>query len=1216
MSAKEEHARNVDMHKMRRQYTELTRQNAVLETECASLKIATKDAFDKCSTLRETMTKQYTEKMNELKTNFENENKRLNEQAQKDASFQRAQHLESFNEIKRQLESIYNAKINEQNAAHEALMQQLKTDRAEMEEHMAQLAQDRHQVNAELEEARERIKREEQEHIIRLVMELDSDREKMKCQLIEDRKELVEQLEKEDIDKRQRNDNEIMEMKKQAEFEINERMIEVEAEFQRANDAWDNARKKEEELSAWRRDLDDHFKKKEEEHQQRLCNDMKLIKDERSLMQTQFEEEREKMKRENDERLAFNLNERRAAFDAAMRKLNDDRDALMETDLRREKEHMQLMKHVKLDRAADIKTNADALAQTKHELTTKYNAEMQQLNEERQKINQQLSDETECNKRDNLEREKEHTQFMAQVKLELETDIKTNAAALAQTKHELATKYNAEMQQLNEERQKINQQLSDETECNKRDNLEREKEHTQFMAQVKLELETDIKTNAAALAQTKHELATKYNAEMQQLNEERHKNNQRLSDETERSKRDNLERKKEHTQFMTQVKLALETDIKANAAALAQTKHELTTKYNAEMQQLNEERHKIKQRLSDEMERSKRDNLEREKLNAMQHQLEKERVHLFEQAKNDAEIQRKLTTNAIAQANLEYESRFNARVKEHEAEVNASLRNKMQELMDDHRQEKTKLIEKMQKNNELQCKFNADALAENKRVQEAQFIAVANERRIAFDAAIRKLNDDRDALMETDLRREKEHNQLMKQVKLDRAADIKANADALAQTKHELETKCNAEMQKQLNALAQTKHELVSKHNAEMQQLTAETERIKRDNSEREKEHMRFIAGQQVKFQNLKSQLEEERDKLLAESKINETKLQNSIKMYNDKCATTEVETIKMRELQMELTQKCGQKDNELHAMIEVEKLKQDDQQRVQTRNKLSKHLHDAVVENATHMQLISSINFKDKRVAIYSHYSSSNEVESYNLLTIEGIQHYFDCIIVLTNCPNKWNMQSPNYNKIYLLNYNMKSDFRNYGVFIMQTELSLRNAACICLVNDSFVVVDVNAFGRTIKRIFNDELASYDFIGLTSSYENVFHIQSYFIHFNASTLNHVMDYFKTQGLPDNHEGAISKYELGISMHLINSGFSQFSFVSNNEMKHPFNTTCIKWSEVLNETGIIKRQHFLKKYANKSMSNIEIFNVADKYSYNVHFIHFLKYNHVNFATNS
>jgi hypothetical protein len=197
-----------------------------------------------------------------------------------------------------------------------------------------------------------------------------------------------------------------------------------------------------------------------------------------------------------------------------------------------------------------------------------------------------------------------------------------------------------------------------------------------------------------------------------------------------------------------------------------------------------------------------------------------------------------------------------------------------------------------------------------------------------------------------------------------------------------------------------------------------------------------------------------------------------------------------------------------------------------------------------------------------------------------------------------------------------MKSDFRNYGVFIMQTELNLMNASSLCLLNDSFVVVDVNAFGQCIKRVFNDNmLSSYDFIGLTSSYENVFHLQSFFLHFNASTLKHVLDYFKEQGLPNNHDGAISKYELGISIYLINHGFSQFAFVSNDDMKFPLNPTCVKWSEVLNETGIIKRQHFFKKYAYKSMSDNDISEVAEKYSYNKHFINFLKYNNVKIITN-
>jgi hypothetical protein len=110
--------------------------------------------------------------------------------------------------------------------------------------------------------------------------------------------------------------------------------------------------------------------------------------------------------------------------------------------------------------------------------------------------------------------------------------------------------------------------------------------------------------------------------------------------------------------------------------------------------------------------------------------------------------------------------------------------------------------------------------------------------------------------------------------------------------------------------------------------------------------------------------------------------------------------------------------------------------------------------------------------------------------------------------------------------------------------------------------------------------------------------------------------YFQDQGLPVNHDEAISKYELGITTHLINHGFSQFAFVSNDDMPVPLNTTCLKWSEVLNETGIIKRQHFFKTYAYKSMSDIDISEVAEKYSYNKHFTNFLKYNNIKIITNT
>ena len=271
-----------------------------------------------------------------------------------------------------------------------------------------------------------------------------------------------------------------------------------------------------------------------------------------------------------------------------------------------------------------------------------------------------------------------------------------------------------------------------------------------------------------------------------------------------------------------------------------------------------------------------------------------------------------------------------------------------------------------------------------------------------------------------------------------------------------------------------------------------------------------------------------------------------------------------------------------------------------------------AIASNYAHTRLIYQLDFKSKRVMIYSHYSEHDEVESYNFLALECIEHYFDYIIILTNCPNKWILHNPDYNKYHLLAYNMKSDFRNYGLFLMQTAKTIMHAAQLCFMNDSFVVVDVNAFGCSIKRLFENETGSHDFVGLTSSHECGYHVQSYFMCFNASVVPTIISYFETHGLPVNHHAAISQYELGITAHLTKLGFSSFAIVSNNDMRFPRNTTCFKWAAVLQEVGIIKRQHFFKKYPSRTgMTDVDIAQAAEKYLYNKHFMHFLKYHNIN-----
>jgi lipopolysaccharide biosynthesis protein len=162
-------------------------------------------------------------------------------------------------------------------------------------------------------------------------------------------------------------------------------------------------------------------------------------------------------------------------------------------------------------------------------------------------------------------------------------------------------------------------------------------------------------------------------------------------------------------------------------------------------------------------------------------------------------------------------------------------------------------------------------------------------------------------------------------------------------------------------------------------------------------------------------------------------------------------------------------------------------------------------------------------------------------------------------------------------------------------------------------VIADVLAYERCMKCLFATATANnnvaYDFAGITSSHEGVYHLQSYFMLFNTSdVIKAVVNYFDVNGLPINHNASISVYELGITPHLISQGFNPYAMVSNSEMQFPLNTTYYKWSAVLQHAGIIKRQHLLKQYPVRyAMTDYNIALVANKFSENKHFIHYLNY---------
>ena len=1228
MNAKEERARNLEIHKMTRTHNELSKHNAALESECNQLRSAIKQTSEKYATAHDAISKRHAaameaerEKMNALLCQFDKERESWTERANKDSVAERMRHLDALNDIKRQFDTMYNEKMNANQAAHDATMQQLAEEREQTkrdaQEQLARLNEDRQQVKRELDETRQRtkqelgelharIKRDEQEHMMRMLFEMDSDREKMKCQLEKEREELAEQFRKDDIEKRQASDNELTELKRQMDSNLSE----LDAAMQQLNEDREKLKQQEEELVAQDRERHKQLKKKEEEQEEHLCNQLEQLKKKEEENEEQLkkkQEEHEEQLKKNDEEQEEQLKKKEEEHEEQLKKKEEQLKKKKEEHEEQLKKKEEQLKKKNEEQEEQLHDRLKQLRKKEEDQNEHFIKHVKLINDERSQMKQQLHEERDQIKRDERE---QHVQFLMQIKSEREkmkcqfekerehlaeqarnngeAQRKFNADALAEARRTMEDNFNtmvnenraahdAAMQKLNYEREQLKLRFDELCERNKRNDLEHEKikelqlelknEKERVAEQAKKDAEAQRQSNTDALAEAKQMLDNRFNTAMQKLNEER-----------DQIKQNDLMREKEHTQLAEQTKKDAAAQRKSNTDALASANRELETRFNAAMQQLNDDRDQIKRRLNEEQERNKRDKLEREKMHAMHRRLEQDRVNLMEQAHKDDENQRKFNAEALAEAKRQQDARFNAmmteqrgafdivmqkltderdQLKQHDTNLNESFHKKLQELQRELEREREKLAVQARKDDETQRKFNADVLAEAKRDQDDRFNATMNEHLIAFDASMRELKDERKQLKR---KLDDENNEIMSQQKIE--FDVKMQ---------------------QLNE----ERELIQKRLEEAREQTIR--------ADLEIEKMRLVQRELAKERH---QMIAERS-LLAEER-NEVNCKQQQQAGLVASLINEVEQLKTQS--REQNEKHARTNNELKRRLDVEK-------------PIAESLHDAVTSNYAHLQLILGIDFKDKRVVIYSHYSELDEVESYNLLTIECIQHYFDYVIILTNCPNKWKMHAPNYNKCHLLNYNMKSDFRNYGVFIMQMETNLVNASRMCLINDSFVVVDVNAFGRCIKRLFENETMAHDFIGLTSSYEGVYHLQSYFICFGGATLPDVMTYFKTRGLPMNHDAAISKYELGISLNLIDKGFTSHAVVTNKEMRQPLNTTCCMWSNVLEETGIIKRQHFLKKYAYAAMTDSDIAEVADNYSYNKHLMHFLKYNKIYVKSN-
>ena len=120
MNAKEERLHNLEVHKMTRTTNETISKNVALEAECKHLRMVMKQESEKHAANHAVMMQRMNiaielerEKTQAMQRQFEKEQERLIDQAYKEAIAQRATHLESLGDIKRELDMKCTQKLNE-----------------------------------------------------------------------------------------------------------------------------------------------------------------------------------------------------------------------------------------------------------------------------------------------------------------------------------------------------------------------------------------------------------------------------------------------------------------------------------------------------------------------------------------------------------------------------------------------------------------------------------------------------------------------------------------------------------------------------------------------------------------------------------------------------------------------------------------------------------------------------------------------------------------------------------------------------------------------------------------------------------------------------------------------------------------------------------------------------------------------------------------------
>ena len=215
------------------------------------------------------------------------------------------------------------------------------------------------------------------------------------------------------------------------------------------------------------------------------------------------------------------------------------------------------------------------------------------------------------------------------------------------------------------------------------------------------------------------------------------------------------------------------------------------------------------------------------------------------------------------------------------------------------------------------------------------------------------------------------------------------------------------------------------------------------------------------------------------------------------------------------------------------------------------------------------------KSICLFSSYFSGNSIPYYVRLYILNIRKHFIDFVFINNV-KQLDQESLNFFKSESVDLmyveNQGYDFGMWYKAIQKYDLTPYKR--LALINDSCILF--RNMDDEFDRINKMEA---DFAGMVISDRFSTHLQSFFLIYNENCIPTVVKYFNLHGILESYREVIQVYEIGLSKHLLNSGFRMMSLFNNSNRNHDMNPSFSLVRNLIDEgIPMIKKKIIFRNY--------------------------------------